>query len=86
MRQALAGLHGRTNDLLGLDSNVRRLRNALAEAGDNSDPDTVIPPALVRVFEAVRVSLLAGERRQMIMLTPSVHLTGQLRNQSRQPS
>jgi hypothetical protein len=70
--EALARMHGRRNDLLGLDSTVRRLRNALADAGDNSDPDTVIlPPALVRVFDEMRVSLLACESAGRYQCRPS---------------
>jgi hypothetical protein len=59
--EALARLHGRRNDLLGLEATIRRLRNALVELGEGHDPDRVIvPPALERVFAEVRASLLKG--------------------------
>jgi len=59
--EGLARLHGRRNDLLGLEATFRRLRSAMVELGDGDDPDRVrIPPALKQVFEEVRASLLAG--------------------------
>jgi Bacterial transcriptional activator domain len=59
--EALARLHGRRNDLLGLEATFRRPRSAVVELGDGDDPDRVrIPPALRQVFEEVRDSLLAG--------------------------
>lgn len=59
--EALARLHGRRNDLLGLEATFRRLRSALVELGDGDDPDRVrIPPVLRQVFDEVRASLLAG--------------------------
>ncbi len=60
--EALARLHGRRNDLLGLEATVRRLRNALVDLGEADEPDRVrVPPALERVFAEVRASLLAGK-------------------------
>jgi hypothetical protein len=60
--EALARLHGRRNDLLGLEATVRRLRSALVELGEAEDPDrVVVPPALARVFSEVRASLLNGQ-------------------------
>jgi len=57
--EALARLHGRRNDLLGLEATVRRLRSALAELGEGEDVDRVpVPPTLERVFAEVRASLL----------------------------
>jgi len=57
--EALARLHGRRNDLLGLEATVRRLRSALAELGEGEDLDKVpVPPTLERVFAEVRASLL----------------------------
>jgi len=59
--EALARLHGRRNDLLGLEATVRRLRSALVELGEGDDPERVrVPPALERVFVDTRTSLLAG--------------------------
>jgi hypothetical protein len=59
--EALARLHGRRNDLLGLEATYRRLRSALVELGEGDDPDRVqIPPTLKRVFDEVRASLMAG--------------------------
>jgi nucleoid-associated protein YgaU len=59
--EALAHLHGRRNDLLGLEATYRRLRSALVELGEGDDPDLVaIPPTLKRVFDEVRASLRAG--------------------------
>jgi two-component SAPR family response regulator len=58
--EALARLHGRQNDLLGLEATGRRLRHALVELGEADDPDRVrVPPALERVFAEVRNGLLA---------------------------
>ena len=57
--EALARLHGRRNDLLGLEATARRLRSALVELGEGEDPERVpMPPALERVFAEVRMSLL----------------------------
>jgi hypothetical protein len=59
--EALARLHGRRNDLLGLEATYRRLRSALVELGEGDDPDRVrIPPTLKRVFDEVRATLMAG--------------------------
>jgi hypothetical protein len=59
--EALARLHGRRNDLLGLEATWRRLRGALVELGEGDDPERVpIPPALAHVFAEVRESLLHG--------------------------
>jgi DNA-binding SARP family transcriptional activator len=60
--EALARLHERRNDLLGLEATVRRLRSALVELGEGDDPERVmVPPTLARVFSDVRAALL---RRQ----------------------
>jgi hypothetical protein len=57
--EALARLHERRNDLLGLEASIRRLRSALVELGEGDDPERVIvPPALERVFTEVRTVLL----------------------------
>ena len=57
----LARLHGRRNDLLGLEATYRRLRGALVELGEGEDPERVpVPPALAHVFGEVRASLLNG--------------------------
>jgi hypothetical protein len=57
--EALVRLHGRRNDLLGLEATWRRLRGALVELGEGEDPDRVpVPPALAHVFAEVRASLL----------------------------
>ena len=57
--EALARVHGRRNDLLGLEATVRRLRSALAELGEGEELDRVpVPPALERVFAEVRASLM----------------------------
>jgi len=57
--EALARLHGRRCDLLGLEATARRLRSALVELGEGEDPERVpMPPALERVFAEVRASLL----------------------------
>ena len=59
--EALARLHERRNDLLGLEASMRRLRSALVELGEGDDPERVIvPPALERVFTEVRSVLLRG--------------------------
>ena len=59
--EALARLHERRNDLLGLEASMRRLRSALVELGEGDDPERVIvPPALERVFTEVRTVLLRG--------------------------
>jgi hypothetical protein len=59
--EALARLHERRNDLLGLEASMRRLRSALVELGEGDDPEHVIvPPALERVFTEVRAALLGG--------------------------
>ena len=59
--ESLARLHGRRNDLLGLEATYRRLRSALVDLGEGDDPDRVrIPPTLKRVFDEVRASLMAG--------------------------
>ena len=59
--ESLARLHGRRNDLLGLEATYRRLRSALVDMGEGDDPDRVrIPPTLKRVFDEVRASLMAG--------------------------
>ena len=39
--ESLARLHGRRNDLLGLEATYRRLRSALVELGEGDDPDRV---------------------------------------------
>jgi len=60
--EALARLHGRRSDLLGLEATARRLRSALVELGEGEDPERVpVPPALERVFVEVRASLLNGQ-------------------------
>lgn len=60
--EALARLHERRNDLLGLEASMRRLRNALVELGEGDDLERVIvPPALERVFTEVRTALLRGQ-------------------------
>jgi two-component SAPR family response regulator len=57
--EALARLHGRRMDLLGLEATARRLRSALVELAEGDDPDRVpMPPTLERVFAEVRASLL----------------------------
>jgi hypothetical protein len=57
--EALARLHGRRNDLLGLEAAWRSLRGALVELGEGQDPDRVpVPPALAHVFAEVRAALL----------------------------
>jgi len=59
--EALARLHERRNDLLGLEASMRRLRSALVELGEGDDPERVIvPPALERVFTEIRTVLLRG--------------------------
>ena len=60
--EALARLHGRRSDLLGLEATARRLRSALVELGEGEDPERVpMPPALERVFVEVRASLVNGQ-------------------------
>jgi LysM domain-containing protein len=60
--EALARLHGRRGDLLGLEATMRRLRSALVELGEGEDPERVaVPPALAHAFADVRASLLNGE-------------------------
>ena len=57
--EALARLHERRNDLLGLEASMRQLRSALVELGEGDDPERVIVlPALERVFTEVRTVLL----------------------------
>jgi hypothetical protein len=59
--EALARLHERRNDLLGLEASLRRLRSALVELGEGDEPEHVtIPPALEYVFSQVRAALLRG--------------------------
>jgi hypothetical protein len=59
--EALARLHGRPNDLHGLEATLRRLRGALLELGEGEDHERVaVPPALAHVLGEVRASLLGG--------------------------
>jgi two-component SAPR family response regulator len=59
--EALARLHERRNDVLGLEASMRRLRSALVELGEGNDAEHVIvPPALERIFSEVRAALLRG--------------------------